>query len=529
MLEAREVWAGYGAEPVVRGASLCVAPGERVVLVGRNGSGKSTLARVLNGSVRPRRGTLVLDGAAGPVRTELARAVGFVRQDPRNQIVSALVEDEVAFGPRNLGLAREEVSERVREALAATGLSSLGGRMTSELSGGQQQLLAVAGVLAMRPRYLVLDEAGSQLDEATRARLADIVDALLARGVGVLEVAHVPEAVFGATRVLVMSEGTPVCAGAPRDFLGSEELLVRSGLSDDALAWAVHEGVRSGYVPGRRLDAGALAEYLSGEADLEGRDGFFAPRAVACAPAGPSVDLRDVSVTYGDVRALADVSLAVSGVTLLLGVSGSGKTTAARVLAGVQEPDEGEAALDGCPVVPGDVGLAFQRPEDQLFADTVLDDIAYGPLMRTGDAERAHEAARRAAETLGVGEELFERSPFELSGGQMRRVALAGVAAAEPAAYVFDEPTAGLDAPSRRALLELVRALASGGAAVAVITHDAGEWLSAADRVVFLRQGSVTAEAPAARALAAPELFRETGLRPPALVELRALVGRDRD
>ena len=288
-----------------------------------------------------------------------------------NDLKSRYSGDEELF-QKVLGL----LTESDREALAATGLSSLGDRMTSELSGGQQQLLAVAGVLAMRPRYLVLDEAGSQLDEATRARLADIVDALLARGVGVLEVAHAPEAVFGATRVLVMSEGTPVRAGAPRDFLGSEDLLVRSGLSDDALAWAVHEGVRSGYVPGRRLDAGALAEHLSGEADLEGRDGFFAPRAAAYAPAGPSVDLRDVSVTYGDVRALADVSLAVSGITLLLGVSGSGKTTAARVLAGVQEPDEGEAALDGRPVVPGDVGLAFQRPEDQLFADTVFDDLA---------------------------------------------------------------------------------------------------------------------------------------------------------
>lgn len=528
MLEARDIWAGYGSEPVVRGVSLRVALGERVVLVGANGSGKSTLARVLNGSVSPRRGSLVLDGVVSPGRTEAARAVGYVRQDPRNQIVSALVEDEVAFGPRNLGLSREEVSERVREALEATGLAALQARMTSELSGGQQQLLAVAGVLALRPRYLVLDEAGSQLDEAARAHLADIADSLLARGVGVLEVAHAPETVFGATRVLVMSEGALVWEGSPQAFLGSADALARSGLGDDPLAWAVHEAVRAGYVPGRRLEPEALAEHLAGAAALEGRDGFFSPCGGAGAPAGSSVRLRDVSVSYGDVRALTGVSLAVAGVTLVLGVSGSGKTTAARVLTGVQVPDAGTADLDGCPVAPGDVGLAFQRPEDQLFADTVLDDMAYGPLMRSGDVEQARAAARRAAEALGVGEELFERSPFELSGGQMRRVALAGVVASEPAAYVFDEPTAGLDAPSRRALLELVRSLASRGAAVAVITHDAGEWLPLADRVAFLREGAVTAEVSAARALAEPALFREAGLRPPALVELWARLGRRR-
>ena len=190
-----------GTRNVVDHVSLDVAPGERVALLGLNGSGKSTLARLLNGSLRPSSGSVRVDG-----ETEgLARLVGYVRQDPRNQIVSAVVSDEVAFGPRNLGLPRAEVLARVDEALSACGIEALRDRMTSELSGGQQQLVALAGVLAMRPRYLVLDEATSMLDQPTRVRVAAIVGEATARGVGVLEISHGPMA--APDRTLCMTDG----------------------------------------------------------------------------------------------------------------------------------------------------------------------------------------------------------------------------------------------------------------------------------------------------------------------------------
>ncbi len=424
MLEVRDVCFSFdGERNVLEHVSLVVEPGEHAVLLGPNGSGKSTLARLLNGSLVPSSGCVRVDG-----RTEgLARHVGYVRQDPRNQIVSAVVSDEVAFGPRNLGLPRDEVLRRVDEALEACGISPLRDRMTSELSGGQQQLVAIAGVLAMRPRYLVLDEATSMLDPASRERVAQIVDHLVASGLGVLEIAHCRKA-----------------------------------------------GVREVF-----LDRGRISYQLPASAESPQKK---VPRSVTSGCRQQGLSVSNVTV-LGRLRL---VSQDFQGLVLVTGPSGAGKTTLARVLAGVLAPDSGEVTLDGHRVRPGDVGLAFQRPEDQLFCDTVLDDIAYGPRAHGLGEEEALAAARMAAARLSIGEELLDRSPFALSGGQMRRVALAGVTAARPRAYVFDEPTAGLDARGVREFRDLACGLADEGATVVVITHDPQEWDGVADASVEL-------------------------------------------
>lgn len=523
MLEVIDASYSYWETRALRGASLSVRPGERVVLLGRNGSGKSTLGRLLNGSLLPDEGRVVTDGVVSSAATQrqLAELVGYVRQDPRNQIVSAQVADEVAFGPRNLGLTREEVLGRVDEALRTCGIEDLRDRLTSELSGGQQQLLALAGVLAMRPRYLVLDEAGSQLDEASRARVRSVVTTLEGRGVGVLEIAHGVEEVVGADRVVVLDGGEVAWSGTPDALLGDAEALERSGLAADPLARTLSAAVGRGWDASGPLEAGALAARLA-RADLPPAADPGRPPA-ARGEARHALALSAASLSYGSVPALAGATFGAAGLTIVLGAPGSGKTTAARLLSGILEPDSGSALLDGSAVRAGTVGLSFQRPEDQLFADTVLDDIAYGPRMAGLDQEGAARAARAAAERLGVGEELLDRSPFELSGGQMRRVALADVVAAAPGAYVLDEPTAGLDAASRLDVRRLARELVDeDGAAVAVITHDAAEWLEVADAAVLLSAGRVVAELPAAEVARDPGAFEEAGMAAPLMVRLRA-------
>ena len=503
-------YAYAGGDPALDGVSLALEPGERVVLLGRNGSGKSTLARLLNGSLLPSSGTVRVDGA-----TEgLARIVGYVRQDPRNQIVSALVEDEVAFGPRNLGLAREEVLARVGEALAACGIADLRGRLTSELSGGEQQLLALAGVLAMRPAYLVLDEVGSQLDEASRRRVAKVVRRAEEQGVGVLEIAHGAEALLGASRVVVLAGGRVAWEGVPDDLLASASALEASGLADDPLAGIMARARARGW------------------GVVDGPDALACDGSHETQPCKPcarhALSANGVGVLYGSRRALDALSLDARGLLLVLGPSGSGKSTLARALAGVLDPDEGRCELDGVPVRAGDVGLAFQRPEDQLFCDTVADELAYGPRAEGLAGPEVEGAAAWAASELGI-ERLLSRSPFELSGGQMRRVALAAALSSRPAAYVFDEPTAGLDAPSRRELRELVASLVRDGASAVVVTHDAAEWLDVASEVAFLAQGRLVARASAAEAARSPELFRSAGLEPPLLVSLRAASERGQE
>ena len=515
-MEAVGVSFGYpGGELVLRGSSVSVGRGERVVLLGRNGSGKSTLGRLLNGSLTPVSGQVRVDEK----NVGLARLVGYVRQDPRNQIVSSLVSDEVAFGPRNIGLSCEEVLTRVEEALSLCGISDLRDRMTTELSGGQQQLLAIAGVVAMHPRYLVLDEVGSHLDDAARRRVRDLVDGLVVRGMGVLDIAHSAEALFGADRVVVLASGEVAWQGGPQEFLRAPEALAASGLDLDPVARLLADAASRGYVLADHPDPEVLARYV----DLPG---VPVPSA---APTGHELACSGVTLSYDDVRALDGVSLRARGLTLLLGRSGSGKTTLARILAGVLEPDSGAAKLDGRAVRAGDVGLAFQRPEDQLFCDTVLDDIAYGPRARGLGEKDALSAARGAAELLAVGEDLLGRSPFELSGGQMRRAALAGVIACGRGAYVLDEPTAGLDAASREELRALVRDLVARGASVLVVTHDAGEWLGMASRIVFLCEGRVVCEVGPERAAADPAPYEEAGLEPPLVVRLRAARGGGAD
>lgn len=516
----------YGSVEALRGVSLRVDPGQRVVILGTNGSGKSTLARLLNGSLLPSSGSVEVDGVSSSPETtrRLAELVGYVRQDPRNQIVSPVVSDEVAFGPRNLGLSRPDVLSRVDEALEVCGISHLRHHMTTELSGGQQQLLALAGVLAMRPRYLVLDEACSQLDEATRRRVRAIVRDCRERGVGVVEVAHFAEDVAGADRVLVLERGRLAWEGEPGGFFLSPGALASSGLRDDPLSPVLSSLAASGCVLTEPLDEKDVVQRLGVSGAPSDRLTAPSPAADEAdeAPAAHELCLRDASLSYGDTTALVRVSLSATGVTLLLGASGSGKSTAARLLSGVLAPDDGSAELDGGRVRAGRVGLAFQRPEDQLFSDTVIDDIAYGPRMAGHGDEAARAEAIDAARRLGVGSDLLGRSPFELSGGQMRRVALAGVIAAGPSAYVFDEPTAGLDAPSRREVRELVSDLAAGGAPVVVITHDAAEWIDVARRVVFLAGGRVTGDLRASEVRANPAPFEAAGMLAPLMVRLRA-------
>lgn len=520
MVELEDVSFSYdGEKDVLSGVSLTLSPGERVLVLGANGSGKSTLARLLNGSLRPDAGCVLVDGSTEGLR----QRVGYVRQDPRNQIVSAVVSDEVAFGPRNLGLSREDIYQRVDEALAACGISDLRERMTAELSGGQQQLVALAGVLAMRPRYLVLDEVRSMLDQGTRSRVGRILQCLVEGGMGVIEITHDVEALLGAGRVLVLAGGRVAWDGTPQELLQSDEaceLAVIAPTATNTLAGVLKRAAAAGVDLWEEPCAERLAPYVQGvlqRAVLQG-----GPRAQTPADKRATLTAQSVSFSYGETRALANVSLEARGLTLILGPSGGGKSTLARVLAGVLEPDEGEVLLDDVPVRTGMVGLAFQRPEDQLFCETVLDELAYGPRVQGDSEEDVARKVARAARLLSIDGELMERSPFELSGGQMRRVALAGVVAPEPRAYVFDEPTAGLDHEGRHELHDLIHTLVEEGASVVVVTHDVEEWLDEADQVVLLREGVIVARPNPQELASNPALFSAAGLEAPLMVRLRA-------
>ena len=463
MIEVRGASVAYeGRESLVLdNVDLTVRPGEIVSLVGSNGSGKSTLGSLLCAGMLASSGSVVVDGVDPASDDEalrtVRRIVGMVGQDPCDQIVATRVFDEIAFGPRNLGLAEEEVASRVHDALADAGLSGYEDRNTAHLSGGEQQRVAIAGILAMHPRYLVLDEVTSQLDAALRPRFR----ALFARfaheeGLGIIQITHDPEEIAASDRIITI--GT---------------VLKRN----------------NGDRPGM---SAAVGRASSNDADA---------RALV------ALEMRDICCSYENRTVLDHLSLSVrrGRVLLLAGRSGSGKSTLARIAAGLQKPDKGSVTVNGVPARLGSCSLTFQSPESQFFLDTVYDEIAYAARNLALSEDEVDQRVRWAAHMVGLADELLACYPFDLSGGQARRVALASTLTAGAPVCILDEPSAGLDIEGRRFAHRLARSLAADGIAVVVISHDLAEWLEVADDVALLGGGRIVWQG-------APVAFDETSL-----------------
>lgn len=499
MLEVRNVSVAYGDESVLEGVSLSVAPGELVALVGENGCGKSTLGRAMCAMRLVDAGCIVVDGfdpALGECeRLAVRERVGYVQQDPFDQLVCAQVFDEVAFGPRNLGLDAGGVSDRVTEALHLVGLDGYETRETAALSGGEQQRLALAGLLAMRPNYMVLDEPTAQLDPAMREQMrAFFLSLVHEQGIGVVLVTHDPKEIALADRVVDLgasggnAEGCESAWAVAVDDGSARGVAVGAMAPDFSMSDAGEDSHSVACACGASRDASNATS--CGVADGSARVDGALPGVPLHTPL---LELRGVSHTYGERRVLSDVDLTVNAgeMLLLTGASGAGKTTLALIASGLLDPQEGSVLVGGCTVAPGCVGLAFQNPEAQCFLDTVFDEISFAPrnasMDETGIAQRVEEAVAY----VGLDPALMSRHPMELSGGQARRVGLAATLALDAPAYVLDEPSAGLDAAGRRFAREAVCRLAASGKAVIVISHDVDEWAPVVHRVARLEAGSL--------------------------------------
>ena len=507
MLEVKNVTVGYGDVEVLSGASLSVAPGELVALVGDNGSGKSTLGRVMCAAQLVDGGSVVVDGHDPSVseldRLRVRALVGRVCQDPVDQIVSSLVFDEVAFGPRNLGLDDAEVERRVLAALDLVGMLSFADCVTTELSGGQQQRIALAGLLAMHPSYLVLDEPTAQLDPSARAGFRDLFSRLAHEShMGIALITHDPAEIARADRVIDVARmgvrsGDASAGGDRANDARVGDVRGGGACEGDAFKGAQSTGDAS-LDSVRSFDACASDACAVSEGNASEGGSLM---AATCARGGradivharPVLELDGIFFSYGDRPVLTDVSLRVHAgeVVLLAGASGAGKSTLASIAAGLVAPCSGEVRLCGAPPVPGDVGLAFQQPEAQFFLDTVYDEIAYAPRNLSCDEAEVDRRVHAAVRTVGLDEDLLSSSPFELSGGQARRVALASVLSLDAPAYIFDEPSAALDAKGRAFARRMVEGLSREGRAVLVITHDVDEWAPVSSRVVELADGSL--------------------------------------
>ena len=491
----------YGDSVALDDVTLEVCRGERVCVLGANGSGKSTLASVICGLLAPDEGDVELAGHAvytGGVPDLAAyrdarRQLGLVFQNPDDQIVTSVVADDVAFGPENLGVPRAQISVRVARELRRVAMEKYAHADPSRLSGGQRQRVCIAGALAMEPAVLVLDEPSSLLDVRGRAAIMRVMGRLAAAGATLVHVTHFMDEALAADRVVVMQHGHVALEGTPDEVFAAENAQVIEALGlempfEARLAVALRQAGAAG---------GAIA--------APGAPSDEKPAAsAACAPAAEPLAIlaRDLGFSYGpDAQALDGVSLEVPAraTTAIVGQTGSGKSTMLRLLCGLEAADAGSLTVCGINAatkrgrrqIRRAVGYVMQHPERQLFAQTVAEDVAFGPRNQGLSAAEVERRVAHALDLVGLADRR-DASPFELSGGQQRLAAIAGVLAMEPELLVLDEPTAGLDPRGRARLRALMADLAAHGVTLLQVTHSM-EDAARADHVVVLDQSHVLA------------------------------------
>lgn len=491
----------YGDSVALDDVTLEVCRGERVCVLGANGSGKSTLASVICGLLAPDEGDVELAGHAvctGGVPDLAAyrdarRQLGLVFQNPDDQIVTSVVADDVAFGPENLGVPRAQISARVARELRRVAMEKYAHADPSRLSGGQRQRVCIAGALAMEPAVLVLDEPSSLLDVRGRAAIMRVMGRLAAAGATLVHVTHFMDEALVADRVVVMQHGHVALEGTPDEVFAAKNAQVIEALGlempfEARLAVALRQAEAAG---------GAIA--------APGAPSDEKPAAcAACVPAAEPLAIlaRDLGFSYGpDAQALDGVSLEVPAraTTAIVGQTGSGKSTLLRLLCGLEAADAGSLTVCGINAatkrgrrqVRRAVGYVMQHPERQLFAQTVADDVAFGPRNQGLSAAEVERRVAHALDLVGLADRR-DASPFELSGGQQRLAAIAGVLAMEPELLVLDEPTAGLDPRGRARLRALMADLAAHGVTLLQVTHSM-EDAARADHVVVLDQSHVLA------------------------------------
>lgn len=575
MIECRGVSFSYdGAVSALDGVDLNIEDGEFFCILGGNGSGKSTFAKHLNALLQPDAGTVRINGmdASDPELVyDIRSTAGMVFQNPDDQLVATLVEDDVAFGPENLGVPSAQIAQRVREALKGVGLVGFERHETHALSGGQKQRVALAGVLAMEPHVLILDEASSMLDPRGRKGLMKACRALHARGMTIVMITHFMEEAAEADRVAVFQTGRVAMLGAPEEILTRADELVQLNL-DMPASCCLGRALREKGVPvcAQVREADMVAEIVQAYAERSEAGIAGQPSAPQSEIVGgtvsadnednvpePVIELSHVSYSYSlsarerhrwrkrsttadtsskqalwgndpsSPWALRDVSLTVRrGEFLgLAGHTGSGKSTLVQHLNGLIRPQEGSVRALGLDLsnkkdaaaVKAKVGVVFQYPERQLFAETVAQDVAFGP-HNLGLPQ--DEVDRRVESSLSrVGLDLStvgDKSPFELSGGQQRRVAFAGVLAMEPEVLVLDEPMAGLDPAARRDFLGLIGRLHREGLTVVMVSHSMDDLANCCDRIVVMNEGAVFAEGTPAQVFAHADELKSIGLGVPA-------------
>lgn len=556
--------------------SLQIVPGEFVGILGQNGSGKSTFAKLLNALLEPTEGMITVAGMDTHKEDniwEIRKNAGMIFQNPDNQIIGTTVEEDTAFGPENIGLESSEIIQRVADALELVGMTAYYQQSPNCLSGGQKQRVAIAGVLAMRPKCIIFDESTAMLDPQGRKEVLQAAHALnQEQNITILYITHEMEEVINADRILVIHQGQLVMEGTPKEVFQSGEQLQEYGLvlpRVSQLAVRLHEnGIDfaenvlnieefisevnrvKAYTRIQAMGAGRERDSVVANPDVKqkGRDAFLQEQNRDSERLEAEVQenrqnamtkglvLNQVSYEYSPktiyaYQALKNINLTINKGEFLaiIGHTGSGKSTLIQHFNGLLSPSEGHIYYEGKDIyekgysrvqLRGKIGLVFQYPEYQLFAETVLEDVSFGPKNLGLPLLEVQQRAFEAIEAVGLKDTVYDLSPFELSGGQKRRVAIAGVLAMKPEILVLDEPVAGLDPAGRKELLELLKALNEQGMTIVLVSHNMEDVAEYAKRVLVMENGSIILDGTTSRIFQDKKKLEKLGLELPVTAEL---------
>lgn len=505
-----------------------VEPGDFIAILGHNGSGKSTFAKHLNALLLPDEGNIYIDGDDTKSVEELWKIrekCGMVFQNPDNQIVGVTVEEDVGFGPENLGVKTEKIWDRIKDSLTKVDMYKYRKKSPNHLSGGQKQRVAIASSLAMKPKCIVLDEPTAMLDPQGRKEVMDIIKSLNENeNITVILITHHMNEAIMAKKVVVIDDGKIALQGTPREVFSNVEQIKKLKLDMPQIMELSYELYKCGKFG--RYDILTIDEFVKeieklsnsqndkdiadkeDAKDKEDANDTEDTEDTRNKSIEPILSLKNVCLKYEEntsmeVKALDDISLDIYNDEFIgiIGHTGSGKSSLVQVMNGLIKANGGEVTYKGENIKDKsfdkkrlhlDVGLVFQYPESQLFEETVLKDVMFGPLNKGMSEEEAKKAAKEALEMLGIGENYYNDSPFELSGGEKRRIAIAGVLAMNPEIIILDEPTAGLDPMSRNNLLNSLKRLQTDKAkTIIIVSHNMEDMANYVERLIVMNDGRI--------------------------------------
>lgn len=543
-------------EEILKGVDLTIKKGEFIALLGRNGSGKTTFSKQLNAILRPSEGTVTVDemGTRDAEKLyDIRQHVGMVFQNPDNQMVAANVEEEVAFGPENLGMESDTIVARVKQALEQVRMWKRRKTAPNHLSGGQKQRIAIAGILAMHPDYIVLDEPTAMLDPKGRKEVMEALQRLnQEQEMTVILITHDMEEAELASRVILLADGQMRFDGRPEKFFGADALLAEMGM-EAPLSYRVRKLIDSDVFEKKIGDARVeeatidkrekVAEYDKTGREWEASSELVDKKKNKKAEAETDeknqdlLSLQHVSYIYSlgtayEKVALDDVNLSLGKgeIVGLAGHTGSGKSTMIQLLNGLLKPTSGTVTFEGKDIhakgysgnyLRSKVGMVFQYPEHQMICDTVWEDVAFGPSKQGLTGEACETRVEEALRFVDLPEKYYQASPLQLSGGQKRRVAIAGVLAMHPEYIILDEPAAGLDAAGKREIFDRIRRMSrEQGIGVLLVSHSMEDLAEYADRIIVLDDGKKILDDRPAQIFAKRETLADCGLDVPETVKL---------